>query len=161
MRYLDINCPANQVVDKLAAEQDAISRKYREGTVRTAAEHIRQSKKADKLLMKYAANDMKIVDQLTDKDYIWPESVRTQVAEMAAATTEEVSATREFVRGGGFEKLAMQQDELRDRPWKQAQEKSAEKASAIRSALRLPPRREGCKDGKRSLTMDQIKKLQG
>jgi acetyl-CoA acetyltransferase len=36
----------------------------------------------------------------------------------------------------------------------------AEKASAIRSALRLSARGEGCKAGKRALTIEQIKKLQ-
>lgn len=156
-RYLDIACPANLEGERLAEERQAKGKQVEAGTMTIQA----WGKYSDAHLLAMASRDFRSAQAKTDPRFIWPESVRSLVAEMSAAEVEAVSASREFVRNGGYTAASKKEGPWPDAPGQEADQRVADKASAIRAALRLPPRSEGCKNGKRSLTLEQIKKLQG
>ena len=156
-RYLDIACPRNQRNDKTDKAQKELVKLYEQGKLSQKTFLSRY----DQLVLAWAKDEEKATSEQTDTQYEWPISVRQLTVEMAAAELELVSAIREYQRAGGFTKTVTEENNWPDpMPFEAESKKVAEKASAIRSTLRLPARREGCKAGKRALMLEQIKKLQ-
>ena len=156
-RYLDIICLANHERDKLRQDSDNKFKQYKGG----ALTDLEWGKYKDPILLKIAASNVRHVQAQTDPKFVWPDSVKTLVADKSASDMEDASAKREFVESGGYTAASKEAGPWPEEPGSEASQRSADKASAIRSALRLPARGEGCKNGKRSLTIEQIKKLQG
>ena len=156
-KYLDIVCPSNFEFDKLNQEYKKKGKQADAGEL--AIEEW--GKFVDSHLLASASRIFRSAQAKTNPRFIWPESVRSLVAEMSAAEMEIVSAYRDFVRDGGLTAASKEEGPWPDSPGKDANQRAADKASAIRTSLRLPPRSEGCKNGKRSLTLEQIGKLQG
>lgn len=155
--YLDLVCPSNLELDRLNQKFD----KMRGQAIAGMLTDKEWGKVLDSYLLEDASRDFRDAQAKTDPRFIWPESVRSLVAEMSAAEMEAVSASREFVRNGGFTAASKEIGPWPIRPGLEASNLASEKASAIRATLRLPPRSEGCKNGNRSLTLEQIKILQG
>lgn len=156
-RYLDISCSYNQKADKINEEYEKLGKLYEQDKLSQKA-YLR---KIDNLELELAKADEKSVKERTDPKYEWPKTVQALTVEMAAADQENISQRREYQRMGGFSKTVIEEGKWPDPdPFEESLNKSSEKASAIRSALRLPARSEGCKAGKRALTLEQIKKLQ-
>ena len=157
-RYLDITCQTNQRITEINKELKNYNKLYDQGKLSDKS----YLNKNDNLELELAKADEKETKELTDTQYEWPVTIRQLTVEMAAANLETVSARREYQqRMGGFTKIVMEENKWPDPyPFKDRVIKAGEKASAIRSALRLPARGEGCKAGKRALTIEQIKKLQ-
>ena len=156
MRYLDIICPSNRDVNN---QDDHVNQKW-ELVNRGELTNQEFGRSLDESLLSDAAGATKVAKALTDPKFIWPENVRPLVTELAAANMEIASAMREFVRSGGYTVASQQNMPWPDWPGKDTIQRKKDKASAIRSALRLPPRNEGCTNGQRALTTDQIKALQ-
>lgn len=156
-RYLDIACPRNLEGEHVEQKNNKDVEQYKAGKLTNQ----QVAKLWDSYVLAIASLNLRSAQAKTDPGFIWPESVRSLVAEMSAAEMEGVSALREFVRQGGFTAASREEGPWPDIPSQEAKQRAADKASAIRAALRLPARREGCKDGKRALTLEQIKKLQG
>jgi hypothetical protein len=155
-RYLDIVCPANREIES----QEANEKRNVDLVNRGELTNQDYGRLLDESLLVGAANAAQSAKAMTDPGFIWPENIRSLVAEMAAAQMEIASSSREFVRIGGYTAASQQNLPLPDSPFLDASQRKQEKASAIRSALRLPPRNEGCSNGQRALTTDQIKTLQ-
>ena len=156
-RYLDIMCPHNQQGDILNEVDDKLFKLYKQGKIGLKA-YLRKSDETELALAKAVEKSGK---EQTDTQYEWPISVRQLTVEMAAAELELVSAIREYQREGGYTKTVVEENKWpAQSPYEEESKKVADKASAIRSALRLPARSEGCKAGKRSLTLEQIERLQ-
>ena len=156
-RYLDIACQNKQRIDEWKKDIDKLNKLREQGNLNEKA-YLRKIDEAEKAMAKLEERRSK---ELTDTQYEWPMTVRQLTVEMGAADLELVSARREYQRAGGFTKTVIADQKWPDPyPFKEGGEKSAEKASAIRSALRLPARNEGCKAGKRALTLERVKKLQ-
>ena len=155
-RYLDIVCPFNKAVVTAEAKYNNKKDLLQSGVL-SLNEYAAF---LDESLLSEAADSAQQAKAMTDPDFVWPESVGSLVKDLAAARLEVASASREFVRMGGYKAAIQQSSDLPDRPGQEAIETIQEKASAIRSVLRLPPRNEGCDNGKRALTVDQIKSLQ-
>ena len=156
VRYLDIACPSNQFVKSFNERDVALGNELDNQKI-TLKEY---GKKLDALLAEKADQDQKDSEARTSPDYVWPEAVKSLVAEMAGVELESAAAIREFLKSGGYAEAAAEQREKPESPYSKANELASEKASAIRSILRLPPRDEGCKDGKAALTVDQMKQRQ-
>lgn len=154
--YLDIICPANLEVNNQNAKDKLKEELFNRGEL-TDQDYGRF---LDESLLSRAATSAKSAKAMTDPEFIWPENIRSLVAEMAAAEMEIASSSREFVRSGGYTEASQQNLPWPDRPGGDAVKRLQEKASAIRSALRLPPRNEGCSNGQRALTTDRIQALQ-
>lgn len=157
LRYLSIACPSNVVGDKMNAEYEKSLAAYKDGK----ASSVEWGKFLDSYLLKSADRDVSSSKLMTNPGFVWPESVKDLVSEKSAAELESASSSREFVRKGGFTAASKEEGPWPDIPGEEAGQRAADKASAIRSALQLPPRSEGCKNGKPALTLEQIKKLQG
>jgi hypothetical protein len=156
-RYLDISCSYNQKADKINEENEKLSKLYEQGKL---SEKV-YLRKVDNLELELAKADEKSMKERTDPKYEWPKTVQQLTVEMAAAELENISQRREYQRMGGFSKTVVEDGKWPDPdPFEASMNKFSEKASAIRSALRIPARGEGCKAGKRALTLEQIKKLQ-
>jgi len=157
VRYLDIVCPSNQRKDEIVEDRRKLLELYDQGKLSKKT----MLSKYDEKELAYAKIDERLTKELTDTQYEWPSTVRQLTVELAAANLEIVSAMREFLREGGFTKTVTEENKWPDPyPFTEEIKKTGEKASAVRSALRLPARNEGCKAGKRDLTLEQIKKLQ-
>jgi hypothetical protein len=154
--YLDIICPKNLDVNSQLAEERLKEELFSRGEL-TDQDYGRF---LDESLLSGADTSAKTAKALTDPEFIWPENIRSIVAELAAAEMEIASSSREFVRNGGYTAASQQNLPWPDWPGKDAVKRVQDKASAIRSALRLPPRNEGCSNGQRALTTDQIQALQ-
>jgi hypothetical protein len=156
-QYLDIVCPFN-------LEGDKLNQVYKEKSKQVDAGDLAEpafGKYLDSHLLALASSDFRSAQAKTDPRFIWPESVRSLIAEMSAAQMESVSAARQFVKSGGYTAAGKGEGPWpEEAPGKEADQRVADKAIAIRTALRLPARGEACKNGKRSLTPEQIKKLQ-
>jgi hypothetical protein len=156
-RYLDIICPTNFELEKLDQNSAKKLKQYKGGILTD----VEWGKDVDSKLLKSASINVRSAQAQTDPDFVWPDSVKTLVADKSAADMESVAAIREFVESGGYTAASKETGPWPDRPDDEAGQRSADKASAIRSALRLPARGEGCMNEKRSLTIEEIKKLQG
>jgi hypothetical protein len=158
VRYLDIVCPKNANMDKVESEKKSAARDYQAEKI-SASEF---AKKWDSQASSSTAIILKASEAKTNPHFAWPTQVKSLVEEMSAAELEGVSAAREFLKAGGFTKLVAEREQFPDTyPWDESNNLAAMKASAIRSALRLPPRGEACKGGKAALTVEQMRKLQG
>ena len=155
-RYLDIICPSNQVMERNRTNINKKAKLYNNNLLTK----LGLGTAFDEISLSYAEDAANNAKALTDPGFIWPKDIRPLVAEMAAAEMEKASANREFVRNGGFEAAIRENSTWPDWPGEDANSRKIAAASAIRSALRLPPRSEGCSSGKRGLSNDQIKALQ-
>lgn len=156
VRYLEIACESNALGDKINERMDRLDKEGDSGKITGVV----WAEKTDALYSELADMWQRTSDAKTNPEYVWPDSVSSLIKEMAAAELESVSATREFLRDGGYKKAEIEQKEWPDAPFEKSDELSGQKASAIRSALRLPARGEGCKDGKVSVTIEEMKKRQ-
>lgn len=161
-RYLDIACASNEKIKAISAAQE---KALEEADTSSKDNLIAAATKIDELFEKLGQVVEGDVKAMTDPSFIWPDTVRGLVREMAAADLEKVSSIKGYLELGGTTEMtraAIEENRpvATDQPWKNADIRSSEKASAIRSALRLPSRGGGCESGKRTLILEEIERLQ-
>lgn len=159
VRYLEIVCPTNAVSDSMNKRIEMLGAELqgRKITLKEAGE------KLDAIYAEWASTNAVASETFTDPDYVWPDSVKTLIAELSGADLEIASSIREFQGLGGFAAVAPGPGgaiKWPEKPHVQAEKLANQKASMIRAVLRLPPRSEGCKDGKSALTVEQMKQRQ-